>query len=224
MISSPFTTGVSSAARQLVGEQLNWFPRTGRCDHVRLNPHPMIFVKRIVAIVLPFVLACGASAQGRGLVDKHIQELRSKGVRFQPVQLFGTVLPTSVTNALWEKEVSSAQVLRLDREAAQRLITSSSPYITLEFPGTTGTVLLDLERTELSTDRLIVRLASTGAPAALPAAVHYRGVIRGQAGSVAAISVFGDEVMGILSDASGERNPWPDRFGPPRASCAVSCG
>jgi hypothetical protein len=165
----------------------------------------MIFVKRIVAIVLPFVLACGASAQGRGLVDKHIQELRSKGVRFQPVQLFGTVVPTSATNALWEKEVSSAHVLRLDREAAQRLITGSSPHITLEFPGTTGTVLLDLERTELSTDRLIVRLASTGAPTAIPAAVHYRGVIRGQGGSVAAISVFDDEVMGILTDANGER-------------------
>lgn len=188
-----------------VHEALNWFPRTGRCDRVRLNPHPMIFVKRIVAIVLPFVLACSLAAQGRGLMDKHIQELRSKGVRFQPVQLFGTVAPNSASNALWANEVSRADVVRYDREAGQRLIGSGAPHITLELPGAEGTVLLDLERTELSTDQLIVRLASTGAPTEIPAAVHYRGAIRGQGGSFAAISVFGDEVMGILTDASGER-------------------
>lgn len=181
-----------------VHEALNWIPRTGRCDHVRINPNHMILVKRIVAIVLPFGMACGVSAQGRGLVDKHIQELRSKGVRFQPVQLFGTVAPNSASNALWANEVSRADVVRYDREAGQRLIGSGAPHITLELPGAGGTVLLDLERTELSTDQLVVRSASTGAPTEIPAAVHYRGAIRGHGGSLAAISVFGDEVMGLM--------------------------
>ena len=72
------------------------------------------------------------------------------------------------------------------------------------FPTPEGEVVLDLERTEVTTDDFMVRTASGGAQPA-PQGLHYRGSIRGIPRSIAAISVFPEGVMGLMSDDSGER-------------------
>ena len=47
--------------------------------------------------------------------------------------------------------------------------------------------------------------ASTDLPVRRTASVHYQGMVRGEPGSIAAISVFPDQVMGLLADADGQR-------------------
>ena len=75
--------------------------------------------------------------------------------------------------------------------------------ITLEIPTADGTIELDLVRAEVYAPGFAVVTASTDAPVAHPQGAHYRGIIAGQPSTLAAISIFPDEVMGFVSDAAG---------------------
>jgi len=77
--------------------------------------------------------------------------------------------------------------------------------ITLSLTDEHGPIVLELQRVEVVSDGFHVTRASDGASEEAPAAAHYRGIVRGEEGSVAAISVFDGYVMGLVSDADGQR-------------------
>jgi Metallo-peptidase family M12/Fibronectin type III domain/Secretion system C-terminal sorting domain len=64
---------------------------------------------------------------------------------------------------------------------------------------------LDLLRVDPFTADFRVVAASNGLPVAVHAGVHYRGVVKGDMNTLAAISIFPDELMGFVSDATGNR-------------------
>ncbi len=126
-------------------------------------------------------------------------------MRFAPVNLLRSVVPNAKTDALWSDACRSAQVLSYDHAAAAALITSRPEHIALSFPTANGTVVLELERTSAVTDDLVVRQASDGRTIRPEASVHYKGMVQGVANSLVSISVFAREVMGLISDDSGEQ-------------------
>ena len=141
-------------------------------------------------------------AQGR--VEEHIHQLRDRGVRFQPVDLFAIVPSTPAIDARWSDALAKAAVLRMDGARISALLDQRPEHVALVLPTAEGEVVLDLERTDLTTDDFVVRTASGGVQPR-PEGLHYRGSIRNTPRSIAAISVFPEGVMGLLSDDSGER-------------------
>ena len=107
--------------------------------------------------------------------------------------------------ALWRNACRTAEVLRYDPETARGLIASPEPFISLDIPTANGTLRLDLERARVTTEDFTVRRASDGRTMDAPAAIHYRGIVHGDPGSLVSISVFEEELMGMISDADGER-------------------
>ena len=164
-----------------------------------LPTHRPAFLLFLSAILLPVGVAQA------GHVSDRLSDLQRGKVPFVPVELFASVPPSAEVTALWSQEVAQATVLRFDRTRAEGLIRSGQPHVAFAIPVEGGTLVLDLERTDVARDPLVVRMASTGRSMEVPAAAHYRGMIRGVPGSLAAVSVFGTEVMAIVSDASGER-------------------
>lgn len=151
-----------------------------------------------------FALA-GHAQSTHGRVSQRLIETRRSGASFTSVDLFDAV-PTAASNtALWSKALRNATILKYDRQAAEALIAAYPERITLSLPGPTGTIELDLQRTRVVANDFIVRRASDGQAVQGPAAAHYRGMIRGIPGSLVAISAFPEELMGMISDASGER-------------------
>lgn len=142
---------------------------------------------------------------GQGLVPQRMAELKAARASFTPVRLFEREPSTEATNALWRTACRAAQVLRYDRGAARALISSQERFIALEIPMTDGTMHLDLERAHVTTDDFAVRRASDGRTVEAPAAVHYRGIVEGDPASLVSISVFEGELMGLISDADGQR-------------------
>ena len=67
---------------------------------------------------------------------------------------------------------------------------------------------------DLTTNDLAVQVTSTGLAVRVPEGLHYQGSVRGEAGSIAAISIYADEVMGLLADASGTWNLGTVKSGP----------
>jgi hypothetical protein len=161
---------------------------------------------RLPVTLLLLILALSvANAQERtGRVAERIAALRDQGSRFQPVRPLQYVAPDPATDALWQAACSQAQVFRLDPQATRVLLERAEATIALSIPTPAGDLILDLQRSTITTDDFVLTI-SDGRAMELPAGLHYRGIIRGDAGSLVAISVFEDHLMGMISDASGER-------------------
>jgi len=140
-----------------------------------------------------------------GLVAKRIELLTAKGTRFVPVDLFKVVPSSSSTDALWKDACKAATLLQLDATKCTELIAEVDAFIRLTLPSPTGNVVLELERIDITTDDFSLIAASTGRRVELAKAAHYRGMIAGDPNSVVALSVFEEQVMGIISNGSGER-------------------
>ncbi len=169
---------------------------------------PATVMKRPFTLLFPALLALGAAAQSgphNGHVAEHMNTLRQAGVDFREIPLFTAVERTATSDALWESAVTQAKVVRLDRAATAMLLGSRNEHISLTLPTEVGTMTFDLERVDITTEDFQVTQASTGQAADVAEGLHYRGMIRGEEGSLAAISIFPDEVMGLMSDADGER-------------------
>jgi hypothetical protein len=165
-------------------------------------------MRSLLSGIFLVVLALAVSGQQTnriGHVPLHILELRSSGVRFAPVNLLRSVVPNDKTDELWSDACRSAQVLSYDHAAAAALIAAHPDHIALSLPTANGIVVLDLERTSAITDDLVVRQASDGRTVQPEASVHYKGMVQGDANSLVSISVFQREVMGLISDDSGEQ-------------------
>ena len=159
-------------------------------------------------IFLPFLLALivtAGPAQNGGRVAEGITTLRQQGVAFSPRTLFQTVQRSAATDQRWNQACSQATAIMLDPAATTGLLAQRPAYFALELPTPEGTMTLDLEYVEITTADFSVTQASTGGSAPYVGGAHYRGMIRGVPGSLAAISVFENEVMGLISDGEGDR-------------------
>lgn len=156
-------------------------------------------------LLLTAAISTAAFAQGPGLVSQRISSVQATRTVFTPVALFAREPSTVANTALWSGACRTAEVLRYDEAAARALIGAREAFIALELPTANGTLRLDLERARVTTEDFTVRRASDGRTVEAPAAVHYRGIIHGDPGSLVSISVFAEELMGMISDANGER-------------------
>lgn len=93
------------------------------------------------------------------------------------------------------------RLLNLDEEQLAQALLQRSHAITLEVPAVKkgASLQLDLVQVNPLADGYTAVSASTGR--AIPSApgIHYRGIINGQEGSIAAISLFEGKIMGLIS-------------------------
>ena len=125
-----------------------------------------------------------------------VEKARAAGAefaRYQPLAVRGTVDVTPYKIA-----VAKGSVLRVDAGAFAALRSDAPKAVTLALPSTGGTVELELVRVEVTTpDFRMVTSDSRGEAVPYTPGLHYRGVVKGVRGSLAAVSVFADEVFGI---------------------------
>lgn len=90
-------------------------------------------------------------------------------------------------------------VLSFNADTARALLRGNQETMTLALPAKDyGKVELELARVDILTPDFTVR-SSNGQAVPCQLGAHYRGVVRGIPGSLAAISVFNNEVMGMYS-------------------------
>ena len=94
-----------------------------------------------------------------------------------------------------------ASLLHLNRPGLEALLKGDVPAMILTLPTAAGRqVKLQLVKVEITTpDFSVVTSDSNGQPVPFEPGAHYRGIVKGKPNSLAAISVFHDEVMGIYS-------------------------
>ncbi len=168
----------------------------------------MLHLLRSTILPALFAVATLLHAQNQersAQVSQRIAQLRAGGNRAEPVDLFSTVPRTANSDALWREACTRATVLRYNTAAAAQLLRSRQPFISLSIADGEGPMTLDLERVEILAEGFGVRRASDGLVQAAPAAVHYRGVVRGVPGSLVSVSVFEKEMMALIGDGQDDR-------------------
>jgi hypothetical protein len=148
--------------------------------------------------VLAFLLSTAQSITPSQLVNT----TKTKGQSFAEVSCFSVAQQGAYELS---RHVGEHQVFKLDEEALAQLLLEQKEAISMELPASQRTKKLSVKlvRVNLFQDGYQTRLASSGRKAHSSAqGVHYRGIIEGEEGSVAAISFFEGELMGLLSAPS----------------------
>jgi hypothetical protein len=158
-------------------------------------------MKRSYFTLLALLAFLVASAQG-GQVARHIETLKAQGAAFTPVALVKAFPEDDHTRNLWAATCARAEVVKLDAAATSRLLQAPPATMSITFPSPDGPVTLDLEHRDPFASGFTLETASRGA-VPLPVGAHYRGCVQGDPHSVAGLSIFGDELMAIISDVHG---------------------
>lgn len=146
-------------------------------------------------------------AQATKPMDRMIEGLKRDGAEFPAVDLFqaqeASVSALTLSRAAAQDVLSNGLVLNPDKQMAMRLASGETPSMTLRLPdpsGKDGSVELELTKVDIFADGFTVATSSSGGGTVdYEESAHYRGVVKGAPGSIAALSVLGDEVVGMYS-------------------------
>ena len=147
--------------------------------------------------LLTIVLACAllsTSAQTGLRLQEQIDALRKGKSPFMRLALF----PANMV--LKDSELPFVQGLTFQEEVAQSLLRHPYSAVEIDLPLQGKTVTLEMYRVELLSEDFTLKLADpTRSPDEKTEGLHYRGVLKGNPGSIASLSIYGDEVLGMFS-------------------------
>ena len=143
------------------------------------------------------MLACalmGTYAQTGLRPQEQIDALRKGKSPFIRLALFPS------NSVLEDVELPLAQGLTFQESVAQNLLRHPHPFIEVDLPVQGERVTLELYRVELSSEEYTLKLADpTRGPNERTGGLYYRGVVKEKPGSIASLSIYGDEVLGMIS-------------------------
>ncbi len=136
------------------------------------------------------------------LVDAY----HARSADFQAIAPFDLAAEKTGLVSEFDPAAVDYDVLNVDFSTLNRYFDADAPEtFTLTVPSLSKNQTLELElvKVDIFTSDFQVTLASTQQAADVPLGHHYRGVIKGDRSSVVAVSVFDNEVMGLISSDEG---------------------
>jgi len=151
------------------------------------------------------VLLCINLAIGQKGVSTEITRLLNQGKQFQEVSLvkFKT---NDVQNRTQQLEgLTKGSILEIDPAAIENLLNGSNDFIQLKLPvADRQNLTLNLVRHQIFTEDFnVFESSAPGIPVNYTPGIYYKGVIDGDPSSVVALSVFNNEVMGLITTDQG---------------------
>ncbi len=153
-------------------------------------------------ILTVIIISFQASANRRtGNVALRTMEMQQKGMRFQEFRLFAK--STEQENSSARSALSAHTLLSLETSAHTAILRNKPEFISLFIPEGNRFIQLTLYKVDISPNGFTLETGSGNKQAALPEIVHYRGMVTGNSYSVVSLTISGNEIMGIISDDSG---------------------
>jgi Metallo-peptidase family M12/Secretion system C-terminal sorting domain len=155
-----------------------------------------------LAAAMVFTSAWASDSTQKGNVAKTVEQLQNLNTSFVSVNLLSpTNLPISDNIA---RVVKNASIFNFNSQQAFNAIDAAAPFIKMSLPidGVNKEVLL-YESDILTSDFKVSTSKSEPEEFQINGSRHYRGIIDGDLNSLAAISIFKDEVMGFVSTKNG---------------------
>lgn len=164
---------------------------------------------RILVTLLLLITLNTLFAQREQTILKPVElvaDQQLKGKEFVRVSPF-TQLSQQKANAEVKNRLSQYDVLQLEKQSLKPILKTQPGTITLEVPSAAnGDVELELVKVNILADGFSVIESGTETPAEVEHGVHYRGIIKGDPRSFAAVSIFEDEVVALITPSSSDGN------------------
>ena len=136
-------------------------------------------------------------------VAQKVSERKQLNAKFSTAQIFTVNNVTRQQSETIKNTVSDAVIMDFDHDAVQQLVSLKAENLNFIIPTNSGSIELELYRSNIFTPDFTVVAAGNNLPVNYNGGVHYHGIIKGDNASLAAISIFNNEVMGMISSASG---------------------
>ncbi len=161
-------------------------------------------MKKIFLSVIALAIAGAIHAQNLKPVAQKIHERKMQTNTFSKTQLFkiSESLPENLNDNFYDS--GETVVLDLQIQNVEKILAERTENIQIEIPYHGGQILkLDLFRSNIFTpDFKVSTSGNNGMAVPYEGGVHYWGIIDGDNNSLAALSIFENEVMGMISSAS----------------------
>ena len=137
-------------------------------------------------------------------VPELVKTSKAAGATFDRRELFKAAASVADAGAGVRAALSGGSVFELDRVATAKIMEERAGFLTLPLPdGKGGTVELELVQVDIFAQGFTVKTSQpTREKLAEGYGLHYRGMVKGNERSLAAVSVFKNEVMGFYSTAA----------------------
>ena len=135
------------------------------------------------------------------LVDQNI----NKNPRVEVDNLFSSSNLSSLKSKVLPPEVQNEQVLSLDKAVLAELYNKASENLILSLPYNGTVIEMELVKQELFAPGFKVATNNID-NYAVEHGVHYRGVVKGSGDGIAALSIFEDNVAGLIATDEGNFN------------------
>ncbi len=159
-------------------------------------------MRSLVLILLGLTLAWTGISQSVYTSQKPsemVQECKYEGKTFQYKALFEPASTKKDVNG----SLREYESLTIDAEKLQSLVFEAPEQMTFTIPaGSRETIELELVKVDIFDATFSVVESSTNQPVKMEQGLHYRGIIKGDQHSIAAVSIFENEVTGLFSSAS----------------------
>ncbi len=176
-----------------------------------------VFLSSFIFLSLCFVYCPPSAAQNASApfsqqpdnlkeVPRLIRDAASAGAHFERRELFQTDTSLLENHPSLSQVLNHGTVLRLNESVVANTLREKLQFITLPLPdGKGGTVELELARVDIFAPGFSVQTAvPTTEDLSGSLGIHYRGIVKGDDRSLAAISIFENETMGFFnSETSG---------------------
>ncbi|MBI1227120.1 MAG: T9SS type A sorting domain-containing protein [Bacteroidetes bacterium] len=157
-------------------------------------------MKNILPVLLLLFSIMGFAQQQPNALALKIREQKTQKSDFKKPSLFQFAGQSKAANQ-FDDYVSNGQLLKLDLTQLKSVYQSAPATMEMELPnGGEAAIILELVKTKLLTDDFtLVTSISNGQPVDYQPGVYYRGIVKGDENSLAAISIFEDEIIGVVS-------------------------
>ena len=134
-----------------------------------------------------------------------VQSKQARNASFEAVSPFSVAAQRRNQVTELDENVVDYEVLNVDFQSLSRFANNAPEAMTLTVPSSTRNraIDLDLVKVDIFTPDFEVTLASNNMPADVQLGAHYRGIVRGDQRSVVAISIYDNEVMGLIATDEG---------------------
>jgi len=154
--------------------------------------------KLIIILILTAAFAWNLSFSQQ-VIYHQVQNLKQQGRSFREVKIFNFATADVQNRDLKIGGLSRGAVLNIDQESIQQLRKDENDYIQFQLPvSDRQDMKINLVRHQIFTEDFTVRL-SDGSALNYTGGLYYKGVVEGMPNSVVAISIFDDEVMGMIT-------------------------
>ncbi len=157
----------------------------------------------LFALLAAFILQGLATStlQAQSITKRPIAEqltnVKNSGIAFNPVSLF-TV--NANRSALLQADIKRSVAVTLDMNKLSAVVAANEDAMLFSFPYDGKTISLELYKVNILTDDFtVITDQSNGQAVPYTPGVYYRGMVNGDENSVAALSFFEGEMMGVVS-------------------------